>query len=116
MADNLGRDLELGPVEARIEIRRARIAIPDLSGLAAGWRILSGFAQQDLVGTLGGEPVGQHGSCRAASDDDEVVHDWRFLLFLSGERSAVLFGGHVAALVGCAPATARIRSHCTQES
>src|SRR6516162_3180039 len=74
MADDLGRNLEFGPVEARIEIGRARIAVPDLGGFIAGRRILSGFAEQDLVGTLGGEPVGQDRSRRPSTDDDEIVH------------------------------------------
>ena len=36
MADNLGRDPEVGPVEARIEIGGARITVPDLGRLVAG--------------------------------------------------------------------------------
>src|SRR5882757_1150235 len=95
MADDLGRHLELGPMEARIEIGRARIAIPDLGRLVAGWRILSRLAKQDLVGTLGGEPVSHNGSRRAAAYNDEVIHDWRFLLFLFRKRSAFLMAGHV---------------------
>ncbi len=83
VADDLGRDLELGPVEARIEIGQARIAIPNLGRLVAGWSILSRLAEQDLVGAPGGEPVGQNGSGRAATNDNEVVHVWRFPLFLS---------------------------------
>src|ERR1700675_109274 len=89
VADDLGRDLEFGPVEARIEIGQARIAIQNLGRLVAGRCVLSRLADENLVGARGGEPVGQHGSRRAATNDNEVVHVWRFPLFLSCEASAV---------------------------
>ena len=50
VADDLGRDLELGPVEARIEIGRARIAVADFGRLVAGRRVLARLAEQHLVG------------------------------------------------------------------
>ena len=74
MADDLRRDLEFGPVEARIEIGGARIAVPDLGRLVAGRGVLAGFAQQDLVGAFGRQPVRQHRTCRAAAYDDHVIH------------------------------------------
>ncbi len=74
VADDLGGDLEFGPVEARVEIRRSRIAVADLCGFVA-WRcVLAGFAEQDLVGAFGGEAVGHDGAGRPAADDDVVVH------------------------------------------
>ncbi len=51
VADDLGRDLEFGPVEARIEIGHARIAIQNLGRLVAGRRVLSRLAEQDFVGS-----------------------------------------------------------------
>ena len=74
VADDLGRDLEFGPVEARIEIRRSRIAVANFRRLVAGRRVLARFAEQDLAGALGGEPVGHDRARRPAADDDEVVH------------------------------------------
>ena len=74
VADDLGRDLEFGPVEARIEIRRSRIAVADLCWFIAGRRVLARFAKQDLVGALRGQPVGHDRACRSAADDDVVVH------------------------------------------
>ena len=71
VADDLGRDLEFGPVEARIEIGRARIAVADFGRLVAGRGVLAGLAEQDLVGALGGEPVRQDRAGRAAADDDD---------------------------------------------
>src|SRR5271169_476037 len=58
VADDLGRDLELGPMEARIEICRARIAVANLGWLVSGRRVLTRLAEEDLVSALGGEPVG----------------------------------------------------------
>jgi hypothetical protein len=52
VADDLGRDLEFGPVEARIEIGRAGIAVADFGRLVAGRRVLARLAEQDLVGAL----------------------------------------------------------------
>jgi hypothetical protein len=99
VADDLGRDLELGPVEARIEIGQARIAIQNLGRLVAGRCVLSRLAEQDLVGAPGGEPVGQNGSRRAATNDNEVVDVWRSPSFLSWEGSAVPCLGHVSLLL-----------------
>src|SRR5215471_12539710 len=77
VADDLRRDLQLGPVEAWIEISKARVAVQNLGRLLAGWRVLSRFAKQDLVGALGGEPVCKDRSRRASTNNDEVVHVWR---------------------------------------
>ena len=74
MADDLRRDLEFGPVEARIEIGRARIAVPNLGRLVAGRGVLAGLAQQDLVGALRRQPVRHDRTCRAAAYDDRVIH------------------------------------------
>jgi hypothetical protein len=52
VAYDLCRDLELGPVEARIEIGKAGIAVQDLGRLLAGRRVLSRFAKQDLLALL----------------------------------------------------------------
>jgi hypothetical protein len=82
VADDLGGDLEFGPVEARIEIRRSRIAVADLRRLIARRRILAGFAQQHLVGAFGGETMGHDGARRSAADDNVVVHYDVSLLFL----------------------------------
>ena len=49
MADDLGRDLEFGPVEARIEIRRSRITVANFRRLVAG-RISLGVENADLEG------------------------------------------------------------------
>ena len=74
VADDLGRDLELGPVKARIEIRQPRIAVANLGRLIAGRCVLARFAEQDLVGAPGREPVGHDRARRAAADDDGIVH------------------------------------------
>src|SRR6266404_4444638 len=84
VADDLGPDPELGPVETRIEIRHARIAVANLGRLVAGRRVLSRLAEEDLVGAPGGEPVGQDRTRRAATHDDDVVHFWHFPWFVSG--------------------------------
>jgi hypothetical protein len=75
-------------VEARVEIGHARIAIQNLGRLVAGRCVLSRLAEEDFDDAPGGEPVGQDGSRRAATNDNEVVHAWRFPLFLSWEGSA----------------------------
>ena len=94
MADDLGGDLELGPVEARIEIRRSRIAVANFCWFVA-WRcVLAGFAKQDLVGALGGEAVGHDRARRPAADDDVVVHFGVSLLFLCRQASAAPRSGH----------------------
>ncbi len=92
VADDLGRDLEFGPVEARVEIGHARIAIQNFRRLVAGRCVLSRLAEQDLVGTCGGEPMGQHRSRRAAANDDEVVHFRRFPCFYTGFYSSFVPG------------------------
>ncbi len=74
VADDLGRDLQLGPVETRIEIGRARIAVADLLRLLARRRVLAGLQEKDFSGALGGETVGHDRSCRTAADDNGVVH------------------------------------------
>ena len=48
--DDLGVDLQLGPVKARIEIGGAGIAVEDLRRHLAVRRVLAGLAQQHLVG------------------------------------------------------------------
>ncbi len=54
---DLGVDLEVGPVEARIEVGRAGVAVGDLLGLLARRRVLACLAQQHLVGALGRQPM-----------------------------------------------------------
>jgi len=98
VADELGRDLELGPVEARIEIGQARIAVQNLGRLVAGRCVLSRLAEQDLVGAAGGEPVGQDRSGGAPAYNDVVIHVRRFPLFLSWEGSAAPSSGHASRL------------------
>jgi hypothetical protein len=51
--DDLGVDLELGPVKARIEIGGTRVAVEDLGRHLAVRRVLAGFAQQHLVAAPG---------------------------------------------------------------
>jgi hypothetical protein len=79
VADDLGRHPELGPVEARIEIGQARIAVANLRRFVAGRRVLARFAKKDLVSTSGGEPLGHDRPGRAAAHDDGVVHVLRSL-------------------------------------
>ena len=74
VADDLGRDLEFGPVEARIEIGRSRIAVANFCWFVARRRVLAGFAKKDFVGAFGGETVGHDRARRPAADDDVVVH------------------------------------------
>ena len=71
--DDLGVDLELGPVKARIEIGGTRVAVEDLRRHLAVRRVLAGFAQQHLVAALGRQPVGHDRPGRPAADDDVIV-------------------------------------------
>ena len=71
--DHLGADLELGPVEARVEVGGAGIAVEHLRRDLAVRRVLARLEQQHLGCALGRQPVGQHRPGRAAADDDEVV-------------------------------------------
>ena len=101
VADDLGRDLEFGPVEARIEIGRARIAVANFGRLVAGRGVLAGFAEQNLVGAFGGKPVGHDRACRPAADDDEVVQ-WMFPRSLCREASPAWAPGHASGRRGSA--------------
>ena len=74
VADRLGGDLELGPMEASVEIGGAGIAVEDLLRHLAVGGVLAGLEQQDLVGAPGREPIGQHRAGRAAADDNVVVN------------------------------------------
>ena len=74
VADDLGRDLEFGPVEARIEIGRARIAVANFGRLVAGRRVLSGLAAAGPCWRSWRRAGGPDRACRAAADDDGVVH------------------------------------------
>ena len=75
VADDLGVDLQVGPVEARVEIGDARIGIEDLLRHLAGRRVLPGFEQQHAIVAARREPVGEHRAGRAAAHDDvAVVH------------------------------------------
>ena len=87
VADDLGRDLEIGPVEARIEIGLARIAVADLGRLLTGRRVLAGLAARRILLVLLAER-------RWASTDPAdppptmmVSYTWRVSLcsFLVGE-------------------------------
>ena len=71
--DDLGADLELGPVEARVEVGDAGIAVEHLRGDLAVRSVLAGLQQQHVACALRGQPVCQHRPGRAAADDDEVV-------------------------------------------
>ena len=71
--DHLGAHLELGPVEARVEVGGAGVAVEHLGRHLAVRGVLAGLEQQHLVRALGGQAVGQHRPRRAAADDDEVV-------------------------------------------
>ena len=71
--DDLGVDLELGPVKARVEIGGAGVAVEDLGRHLAVRRVLPGLAQQHLVGALRRQPVGHDRPGRAAADDDVIV-------------------------------------------
>ena len=73
VGDDLCAHLELGPMEARVEVGGAGVAVEHLGRHLAVRRVLAGFEQEHLAGTLGGEAVGQHRPGRAAADDDEVV-------------------------------------------
>src|SRR5262249_22026557 len=53
VADDLRRDFQLGPVEARIKISKARITVQNLGRLLAGRCVLSCFAKENVVGALG---------------------------------------------------------------
>ena len=71
--DDLGVDLELGPMEARIEIGGAGVAVEDLGRHLAVRRVLAGLAQQHFVAALGRQPVSHDRPGRPAADDDVVV-------------------------------------------
>ena len=94
VADDLGGDLEFGPVEARIEIRRSRIAVANFGRFVARRRVLAGFAEQDLVGAFGGQAMGHDGARRPAADDDVVVHCDVSPFVFSLEASAAPTTGH----------------------
>ncbi len=67
------RDLELGPVEARVEIGGAGIGIEDFGRHLAMRRVRTRLAQQHRVIGARGEPVGEHRAGRPAAHDDGVV-------------------------------------------
>ncbi len=71
--DDLGMNLKLGPVEARVEIGGAGIAVEDLGRHLAVRRVLARLAQQNLIGAPGRQAVGHDRPGRAAADDDIVV-------------------------------------------
>ncbi len=71
--DDLGVDLELGPVKARVEIGGTRVAVEDLRRHVAVRRVLAGFAQQYLIGALRRQPVRHDRPGRPAADDDVIV-------------------------------------------
>ena len=78
---DLGVDLELGPVEARVEIGGAGVAVGDLGRLLARRRVLAGLAEQHLVGAPGRQAMGHDRAGRAAAHDDVVVHGHFLLAF-----------------------------------
>ena len=99
VTDDLGMDFELGPMEARVEIGRAGIAVGDFRRLLARRRVLACFAQQDLVAAPGREPMGHDRAGRAAAHDNVIVH-----------RAFPLFVGDTLARLQADVANAR--KHC----
>ncbi len=85
---DLGVDLELGPVEARVEIGGAGVGIEDLRRHVAVGRVLPGLAHQHLVAAPGGQPMRHDRTGRAAADDDVVVDHFppRSARFSGGDR------------------------------
>ena len=74
--DDLGGDFQFGPVEARVEIGGAGIAVEDLRRHLAVRGVLAGLADQDFVAAAGRQAVGENGAGGPAADDDIVVgHD-----------------------------------------
>ena len=73
MGDDLGGDFQLGPVEARVEIGGAGIAIQDLRRHLSVRRVLAGLADQYFVGAASRQAVGEDGAGGPAADDDVVV-------------------------------------------
>ena len=70
--DDLGRDLQLLPEEAVVEVGGAGIGIENLLRLRARRRVLASLADEHLVGPPCGKTVGENGACRTAADDDVV--------------------------------------------
>ena len=75
--NDLGANLEFGPVETRVEVSLARIAVENFLRHLA-WRCVgAGFQQQHLVRRLGRQTVRENGACRSATHNDVVVNRHR---------------------------------------
>jgi len=73
VGDWLRVDLQLRPVEALIEVCRARIAVENLGGHLAVRCVGPRLEHQNSVGAPGGQPIGHDTSRGAAANDDKVV-------------------------------------------
>ena len=96
----VGNDLRMhaqfGPMKARVEIRRAWVAVADFLRFLTGRRIRPRLTQQHLMAAAGGKPMRQHGTGRTAAHNNGIEYHAALplVLFKLGVSSGQVAGHH----------------------